>query len=128
MNLTVNILTFLPLSKLIRQISRLSKQAREVIFSSLIWKEIHVNDVYGDFLPNFKTLASFIRDTLVDYQHLHVLNLSNAFITEPNEDHISFFTQTLPKLGPNLIKFFHPRWLPDTKTLTKTMNIYMPRL
>ena len=74
----------------------------------MIWQEIRVNDIYGDFLPNFKSLAHFVDHTMTEYKHLHVLDFANAFITEPKEEHISFFCKTVPKLRSSLIELKHP--------------------
>lgn len=80
LNLTVSVLRYLPLAKLVRQISRLSRNARKLIFSSLIWQEIAINDELTEFLPSFKSIANFINKSLTDYDYLHVLDLSRVFI------------------------------------------------
>lgn len=73
-------------------------------------------------------MAHFVEHSLREYDHLHVLNFSNAFVTEITSEHQTFFTQTLGLLRKNLLELHHPRWLPSTPLLQSMLQIEMPRL
>ena len=74
-----------------RQIARLSQSAHSIIYSSLIWQNIRIDEQFVEFLPNFKSIANFITTDLKEFEHLHVIDFSQIFITQALKHHEEFF-------------------------------------
>ncbi|CDW74619.1 UNKNOWN [Stylonychia lemnae] len=127
-NLTVLVLSFLKRSKLLRQISRVCRGARAIIFSSLIWSRFIVDTHISPLIPNFKSLNRFFQEKLKDYEYLQVLDMSNVIIKKPDKVHRDFFAKTMKLLSKSLLEFYHPKWLPCNEYIKPLIDLKFSKL
>lgn len=59
-NLTVVILGYLKLSRLLKVVSRVSRAANTIVFSSLIWQNLKIDKNLAPMLPNFAAMNHFV--------------------------------------------------------------------